>query len=78
MLDKLGKPLEVGDIVIMPHRNGYVDLQVGRVVGFTPQNVRVEIYDAKRTWGGHKRMINPGALAVIHGEDAMAYVLQHG
>jgi len=83
MIDRIGHELEVGDICVMPHKQGYVDLQIGRVVGFTPQNVRLEmIIDGEGLgWSNqneNKRMIQPQGLIAITGEDALAYVLKNG
>ena len=81
MLDRIGHELEVGDICVMPHKHGYVDLQIGRVTGFTPQNVRMMMIREGGNEGwydGGKRMIQPSGVVAITGEDALAYVLKNG
>lgn len=44
MTDITGKELNIGDKVVIT-RSGYEELQVGRVVGFTPKKVRVNPLD---------------------------------
>ena len=83
MIDRIGHTIEVGDIVVMPHRHGYVDLQIGRVTGFTPKNVRVVVFNrgnGENDWynAPGKRMIQPQGLVSITGVDALAYVLKNG
>jgi len=83
MIDRIGHTLEEGDIVVMPHKNGYVELQIGRVTGFTPKNVRVDVFkneDGITDWYNPSgaRMIQPQGLVAITGEDALAYVLKNG
>lgn len=83
MIDRIGHTLVEGDVVVMPHKQGYVELQIGRVTGFTPKNVRVEMFDhpdkPANYWNkGGPRMIQPQGLIAITGEDALAYVLKHG
>lgn len=82
MIDRIGHKLEIGDIVVMPHKYGYVDLQIGRVTGFTPQNVRTEVFkrgDGEDHWQpSGPRMITPRGLVAITGEDALAFVLKNG
>ena len=82
MLDRIGHELAEGDICVMPHKHGYVDLQIGRVTGFTPLNVRVEVFkrgDDEDHWQpSGPRMITPRGLVCITGEDALAFVLKNG
>jgi len=77
MIDRIGHELEIGDVVVMPHKSGYVELQVGRVVGFTAKNVKVDVYHTV-LYKQPPRMIQPMGLVCIRGEDALAYILAHG
>jgi len=83
MIDRIGHKLEVGDIVVMPNRHGYVDLQIGRVVGFTPKFVKtIQFKDGDRRDGWNNRekprMVQYTGVVAITGEDALAYVLKNG
>ena len=83
MIDRIGHELEIGDIVVMPHKHGYVELQIGRVTGFTAKNVRLDVFkneSGESNWynPSGSRMIQPMGLVAIVGEDALAYVLKNG
>ena len=75
MLDKLGHVLEVGDVVVLSAQYS-IELVVGRVTGFTPLNVRLDLLHE----GGRKteRLSEPHRMMAITGEDALMYVLKNG
>jgi hypothetical protein len=78
MNDFLGRPLELGDsvIIIAPR---YRSLVLARIIGFTPRNVRVCYMN---TWnygkdGLYEELLqSPGQLVKVDGPDLTHYLLK--
>jgi len=53
MNDVTGKPLEVGDKIVLIPQNGYtMSLSMGIIIGFTPQKVKIQL--TNKAWSYSK------------------------
>lgn len=41
MKDKRGRELQIGDTVVTTAAHGYIELVITKVIGFTPQKIRI-------------------------------------
>ena len=76
MKDRLERELVVGDYVIYIVPN-YRQLGLGKIVSFTPQNVRIEIPRLRSNDFGKYLLQSPDQLVKIDGPDLTVFFLKN-
>ena len=75
--DAMGNELNVGDFVVMGHRE-YASLVFGRIVEVTKNKVRVRWGAKQDGYDPYSMLKEPGNVCKIYGPDATAYCLTKG
>lgn len=65
MIDQNNEEIRLGDQVVFTAEDGYAHLEMGEVVGFTPQRVRITYRD------------RPGRSSVLRAPVSQVVVLKH-
>jgi hypothetical protein len=66
MKDVTGKPLEVGDKVVLIPQNGYtMSLSMGIIIGFTPQKVKIQLTNKAWSYSNDECLKFPEQVAKV-------------
>lgn len=66
MIDVTGKPLSVGDKVVLIPQNGYTDsLSMGVIIGFTPMKVKIRLTNKAWSYSDDECLKFPEQVAKV-------------